>query len=80
MCANSKADLVCRATGDNTRSLCTVVCKWTYMGHEQKWDDSYFRQIGLGDLVDADYVRIGNNVRPMGEPVGKGLTAKVCGT
>ncbi|XP_048234377.1 FGGY carbohydrate kinase domain-containing protein-like [Ricinus communis] len=22
-----------RATGDDTRSLCTIVCKWTYLGH-----------------------------------------------
>jgi hypothetical protein len=22
-----------RATGDDTRSLCTTVCKWTYLGH-----------------------------------------------
>ncbi|VAI56176.1 unnamed protein product [Triticum turgidum subsp. durum] len=25
--------LAYRATGDDTRSLCTTVCKWTYLGH-----------------------------------------------
>ena len=73
-----------RATGDDTRSLCTTVCKWTYLGHEEnsvegsvgRWDDSYFKTVGLSDLVDEGYRRIGQRVRPMGEPVGKGLTEK----
>ncbi|MDX1385376.1 MAG: FGGY family carbohydrate kinase, partial [Thermoanaerobaculia bacterium] len=53
--------LVYRATGSDVRSLCTTVCKWTYLGHRQQerdpeavaagWDDSFFRQIGLGSLV-----------------------------
>jgi FGGY-family pentulose kinase len=66
--------LVYRATGLDVRSLCTTVCKWTYMGHEQNgWDPSFFSSIGLGDLVDDGFVRIGARVRPMGERVG-GLT------
>lgn len=65
-----------RATGIDTRSLCTTVCKWTYVGHgEGHWDESYFRQIGLGDLVDEGFARIGARVRPMGEPQGT-LTEK----
>ncbi len=60
-----------RATGDDTRSLCTTVCKWTYLGHEEHgWQDDYFRAIGLGALVDEGYRRIGTRVRPMGERVG----------
>jgi len=66
--------LVYRATGDDTRSLCSTVCKWTYLGHEQKWDDDYFTQNGLGDLVLEKFVRIGSRVRPLGESVGRGLT------
>jgi FGGY-family pentulose kinase len=63
--------LAYRATGIDTRSLCTTVCKWTYVGHgEGHWDESYFRQIGLGDLVDEGYARIGARVRPMGELQG----------
>lgn len=74
--------LTYRATGVDVRSLCTTVCKWTYLGHEPgregsvgRWNDEYFRAIGLGDLVDGGYVRIGTRVRPMGERVG-GLSAK----
>ncbi len=63
--------LAYRATGIDTRSLCTTVCKWTYLGHgEGHWDESYFRQIGLGDLVDEGFARIGARVRPMGELQG----------
>ena len=67
--------LVYRATGDDIRSLCTTVCKWTYLGHEGGWDASYFRAIGLGDLADEGFARIGTNVRPMGERAGA-LTEK----
>jgi FGGY-family pentulose kinase len=75
--------LTYRATGRDTRSLCTTVCKWTYLGHEPaerpdgvgRWDPSFWRQIGLGDIADEGFARIGTVVRPMGEPVGDGLTA-----
>jgi FGGY-family pentulose kinase len=62
-----------RATGSDVRSLCTTVCKWTYLGHEGeggRWSDDYFTRIGLGELVTEGYARIGTRVRPMGERVG----------
>jgi len=72
--------LTYRATGDDTRSLCTTVCKWTYLGHKGTagggWDESYFRKIGLGDLAQEKFARIGQTIRPMGEPLGRGLTAQ----
>lgn len=71
--------LTFRATGDSTRSLCSTVCKWTYLGHRRGegkgWDAGYFRRIGLGDLADEGFRRIGQIVRPMGEAVGSGLSA-----
>lgn len=74
--------LTYKAAGADVRSLCSTVCKWTYLGHEKgsvagsigRWDDSYFRGIGLGDLVDEQYRRIGQRIRPMGELIGKGLS------
>ena len=70
--------LTYRATGDDTRSLCTTVCKWTYLGHRglngAGWDAGYFREIGLGDLAAEDFRRIGRKVQPMGQPLGGGLT------
>ncbi|MFH0944321.1 MAG: FGGY-family carbohydrate kinase [Planctomycetota bacterium] len=77
--------LTARATGDDTRSLCTTVCKWTYLGHEQgesgsvgRFEPSFFRQIGLGDLADEGFCRVGRRVRPMGEKIG-GLTEQAAG-
>jgi FGGY-family pentulose kinase len=66
-----------RATGNDARSLCTTVCKWTYVGRGSGgegsggWDESYFRSIGLGDLVDDGFARIGRSVRPQGERAGE---------
>lgn len=70
--------LTYRATGDDTRSLCTTVCKWTYLGQQDGagWDASYFNRIGLGDLVRENFERIGTRVRPMGEAIGGGLTPR----
>lgn len=59
-----------RATGRDTRSLCTTVCKWTYVGHEGRWDESYFERVGLPELARDGFARIGKQMRPMGERVG----------
>jgi D-ribulokinase len=63
-----------RATGDAARSICTVTCKWTYLAHEKKWSDSYFREIGLEELIENDYARIGNRVVEPATRLGSGLT------
>src|SRR5437588_394566 len=63
--------LTYRCTDVDARSLCTVVCKWTYLGHEGKagkWDRKYFKKIGLEDLFDSD--RVVHDVRPMGALLG----------
>ncbi|WP_111431099.1 FGGY-family carbohydrate kinase [Rhodobacteraceae bacterium DSL-40] len=64
-----------RATGDLARSTCTVTCKWTYLAHEGRWDADYFHRIGLGDLAEAGFARIGTRIVPPGTPLGAGLTA-----
>lgn len=76
--------LVYRATGVATRSLCSTVCKWTYLGHVDgktsdsagSWDASYFKKIGLPELVQNNFCKIGSKVRPIGESVAHGLSAK----
>ena len=67
--------LTWRATGDVSRSTCTVTCKWTYLAHERRWDESYFRAVGLGALADEHFARIGESVVDPGTPLGAGLTA-----
>ncbi len=66
--------LTWRATGDLSRSMCTVTCKWTYLAHERRWDESYFRTIGLGVLADEGFARIGQSVVEPGTALGRGLT------
>lgn len=66
--------LTWRATGDLARSTCTVTCKWTYLAHEQRWDESYFRTVGLGVLADEGFARIGQTIVEPGTPLGNGLT------
>ncbi len=62
--------LAYRATGVDVRSLCTTVCKWTYLGKEARWDTAYFESIGLGELAEDGWAKIGATVRPMGEKQG----------
>lgn len=64
-----------KATGSLTRSLCTLVCKWTYCPPEG-WDNSFWTTIGLEDLVENNYSKIGNVTCSPGSPLGQGLTAE----
>ena len=66
--------LTWRASGDLARSVCTVTCKWTYMAQEGSWDADYFRSIGLGELADEGFQRIGSDVVPAGSALGAGLS------
>ena len=68
--------LTWRASGSLARSTCTVTCKWTYLAHEGRWDASYFRQIGLGDITDDDFARVGTRIVPGGTALGQGLTER----
>lgn len=66
--------LTWRATGDLARSTCTVTCKWTYLAHERRWDPGYFRAIGLEELADEDFARIGRDIVDPGTALARGLT------
>lgn len=66
--------LTWKATGSLARSSCTVTCKWTYVAGRGGWNDSYFRQIGLGALADEGYFRIGTEIVEPGKPLAEGLT------
>lgn len=58
--------LVWRASGSEARSLCSTVCKWTYEvgtdGGIKGWNEGFFRAIGLEDLADEGFIRIGQRV------------------
>ena len=40
---------------------------------KQGWNESFWNGIGLGDLVDEGFQRIGTQILPPGVPVGSGL-------
>ena len=67
--------LAYRATGVDVRSLCTTACKWTFVAQQGGWQRDFFERVGLGDLADEGFARIGTRVRPMGELAGL-LTAE----
>lgn len=52
------------------------------MAHEKRWEPDYFRIIGLyfriiglNELADEEFVRIGQNIKEPGTPCGRGLSA-----
>ncbi len=68
--------LVYQACGADVRSLCTMVCKWTYLGHEGEhgsWDRSFFEALDLADLFTPN--RVGDRVQALGTRAG-GVTAR----
>ena len=71
--------LVYRSTGNDSRSLCTTVCKWTYLGHMQDgggYSPDFFKENDLEDLFDNDRVPL--TAHPIGGCAG-GLTKKAAG-
>ena len=73
---NKTSNCTLKATGGSKhRSLCSLVCKWTFRGQSDEkglkgWDDTYFRQIGLEELAFEKYERIGTTVLNPGEFIG----------
>ena len=61
--------MVYRASGNDRRSLCTTVCKWTYLGHDGRYDPTFFQQNGIDDLLDTG--QIPDLSYPMGQPAGE---------
>ncbi|KAK5661507.1 hypothetical protein OQA88_11411 [Cercophora sp. LCS_1] len=52
------------ATGTETRSFCSTVCKQGFVpvgvdGSVKGWQEDFYHSIGLGDLVKDDYKRMG---------------------
>ncbi|KAJ2952893.1 hypothetical protein O0L34_g7256 [Tuta absoluta] len=71
--------LTWKATGSMSRSLCSLVCKWNYecsVDGQQGWNMSYLRELGLEDLADDGFKKIGCKVLMPGDQCG-GLTLEV---
>lgn len=69
--------LTWRCTGSNSRSLCSVVCKWNYEANEKGnkgWNSEFFSMVGIEDLLENNAHKIGEEILPPGSPCGNGLT------
>ncbi|XP_058056176.1 FGGY carbohydrate kinase domain-containing protein isoform X1 [Anopheles bellator] len=72
--------LTYRATGIDSRSICSAVCKWNYDAEEQSWCEEYFRLIGLSDMLGRDHWKlIGRRVLHPGTPIEGGLSKAAAG-
>lgn len=62
------------ASGVDTRSLCSTVCKWTYQGENgtdgSGWDTGFLDLIGLGELAGDGFARIGGQLAAPGTALG----------
>lgn len=52
------------ATGNETRSFCSTVCKQGFVpvgvdGSVKGWQEDFYDEIGLGDLVEDNFLRMG---------------------
>ncbi|KAJ9229807.1 hypothetical protein DTO169E5_8721 [Paecilomyces variotii] len=71
------------ATGTEKRSFCSVVCKQGYVpvgvdGSVKGWQEDFLREIGLEDLVEDDFKRMGG-VQGNGEYLSAGeLVGTLC--
>lgn len=61
--------LVYRASGSDVRSVCTKVCKWTYLAHEKRWDTELLETIELSDLITEE--KIGEKIVDLGTAAGQ---------
>ena len=67
--------LTYKSTGSLTRSMCCLVCKWNYVGFGDDalntgWSDSFLSFIGLPELINDNYSKIGNTAFPPGKCIG----------
>lgn len=72
--------LTWKATGDTSRSLCSLVCKWSYQADSlgtREWNQDFYKTIGLEDLLINNATKIGKNIQSPGAPCGSGLCDSV---
>ena len=63
--------LTWRSTGQMSRSICSLNCKWNYDSVNQKWPVDYFKMIGLSELTENNFSIIGSKVLFPGDRVGE---------
>lgn len=62
--------LTWRSTGQDSRSICSLTCKWNYDAVNDRWPEDYFKSIDLNELTADGFARIGKKVLFPGDRVG----------
>lgn len=62
--------LTWRASGQDSRSFCSLTCKWNYDAINNKWPEDYFKQIGLDELTCESFSKIGKRILFPGDKIG----------
>lgn len=62
-----------KLTGKNTRSICSLVCKWNYDAIHSKWCEDFMQKIDLSEIASNNFERLGNKVQAPGELIQGGL-------
>ncbi|MDC0602722.1 FGGY family pentulose kinase [Aliiglaciecola sp.] len=60
--------LTYRCTGRAERSICTLVCKWTYDGEKDGWHEDFLSTVGLSDLLSV--ANLPDKALKVGESIG----------
>lgn len=66
-----------KLTGVNTRSICSLVCKWNYDAINSKWCEDFLQQIDLTEVISNNFERLGNRVQAPGEIIEGGLSPEI---
>ncbi|XP_030747770.1 FGGY carbohydrate kinase domain-containing protein-like isoform X2 [Sitophilus oryzae] len=70
--------LTWKATGSQTRSSSILTSNWSYevaVNGVEGWNRDFFKEIGLEELENDDWKKIGSTIQAAGLPVGEGLSA-----
>jgi FGGY-family pentulose kinase len=59
------------ASGDDSRSICSLTCKWNFDAVKNEFPSDYFDSIGLNELIENNFAKIGNKIKFPGDFVGK---------
>lgn len=62
--------LTFKATGKTSRSICSLTCKWNYDAVNGKFPRDYFDAIGLSELAENNFSKIGNEILAPGDFTG----------
>ncbi|KAG5681738.1 hypothetical protein PVAND_011147 [Polypedilum vanderplanki] len=63
--------LTFKATGKDSRSVCSLTCKWNYDAIKGEFPKDYFKSIGLEELCENNFKKIGDHVLFPGDLVGE---------